>query len=82
MSYPCLNDQLCIGGVYVRLLLEGGDASELLGYCSIASGPGGLGLSGVPGSACCLVELQPSRSGGLPATTYSFTCTPMSPRLC
>lgn len=28
MSYPSLNNQLCIGGVYVRLLLEGGDASE------------------------------------------------------
>lgn len=28
MLYPSLSGQLCIGGVYVRLLLEGGDASE------------------------------------------------------
>lgn len=27
VSYPSLSNQLCIGGVYVRLLLEGGDAS-------------------------------------------------------
>lgn len=28
MAYPSLTSQLCIGGVYVRLLLEGGDPSE------------------------------------------------------
>lgn len=28
VSYPSLGNQLCIGGVYVRLLLEGGDASK------------------------------------------------------
>ena len=28
VSYPSLDNQLCIGGVYVRLLLEGGDASK------------------------------------------------------
>ena len=27
VTYPSLSNQLCIGGVYVRLLLEGGDAS-------------------------------------------------------
>jgi hypothetical protein len=29
VAYPSTNSQLCIGGVYVRLLLEGGDPSEL-----------------------------------------------------
>jgi DnaJ family protein C protein 13 len=28
VNFPSLDNQLCIGGVYVRLLLEGGDASE------------------------------------------------------
>jgi hypothetical protein len=28
VAYPSLSSQLCIGGVYVRLLLEGGDTSE------------------------------------------------------
>jgi DnaJ family protein C protein 13 len=29
VAYPSTNSQLCIGGVYVRLLLEGGDPSVL-----------------------------------------------------
>lgn len=34
VAYPSLASQLCIGGVYVRLLLEGGDKSERMRTCS------------------------------------------------
>lgn len=76
MSYPSLNNQLCIGGVYVRLLLEGGDASELLGYRSLSQGSG----LRVPCSACCLVVLQLSRSGWAESNNRLFHMHTLEPR--
>lgn len=47
MTYPSLDNQLCIGGVYVRLLLEGGDASEWARHRGRAQAP-----SAVPDRTC------------------------------